>query len=267
MHYPGTICPVAKPLAVALFKGLGAHEIHIIRAAAAKRTFEASQIIIRAEESAVRLFVIETGSVDYYIETSDGREILLSRLLPGNAFGFAAFLTEPIGYLGTAKAAGRTETLIWEHRVVHQLAVTYPRLEENALHASLQYVAMYAKRLIRLVSNTAQMRVAYALTNLGSRSGRMLPGGVEVDIKNEDLASLADVNFFTVSRIIRAWKQQNVVSKSRGKVLIRCPEKMIAALPGRQGPQGPDKRRFSETTNSKGSQLRKADCLAQKLRA
>jgi CRP-like cAMP-binding protein len=57
----------------------------------------------------------------------------------------------------------------------------------------------------------------------------VLPGGVEVDIKNEDLASLADVNFYTVSRILAAWESQKVVSKSRGKVLIRCPERMLAA--------------------------------------
>jgi CRP-like cAMP-binding protein len=107
--------------------------------------------------------------------------------------------------------------------------VAYPRLAENALHASLHYIALYAKRHIRLVSNKAQERVAYALTNLGSRAGHVLPGGVEVDIKNEDLASLADVNFFTVSHILGAWEQQNVVSKSRGKVLIRYPEKMLAA--------------------------------------
>jgi CRP-like cAMP-binding protein len=229
MHSPVTICPVTKPLSVALFKGLGNHEIPVIRAAAAKRTFEAPQIIIRAEEPAVRLFVIEVGSVDYYIVTNDGREILLRRLMPGNAFGFATFLSEPIGYLGTARAVRKTQTLVWEHRVARQLAETYPRLVENALHASLHYIAMYAKRHMRLVSNTAQERVAYALTNLGSRSGHMLPGGVEVDIKNEDLASLADVNLFTVSRILGAWERQKVVSKSRGKVLIRCPEKMLAA--------------------------------------
>jgi CRP/FNR family transcriptional regulator, nitrogen oxide reductase regulator len=229
MRNSGAIRPSTKPLSVGLFRGLGNHEISVIRAAAAKRTFEASQIIIRAEEHAVRLFVIEVGSVDYYIVTNDGREVLLRRLMPGNAFGFATFLSEPTGYLGTAKAAHKTETLMWEHRVARQLGVTYPRLVENALHASLRYVAMYAKRHMRLVSNTAQERVAYALTNLGSRSGHMFPGGIEVDIKNEDLASLADVNFFTVSRILGAWERQNVVSKSRGKVLIRRPEKMLAA--------------------------------------
>ena len=220
---------MTKPLSVALFKGLSPHEIHTVRAAAAKRTLEASQIIIRAEEPAGHLILVEVGCVDYYVVTSEGREILLRRLVPGNALGYATFLTEPSGFLGTAKTVCKTETLVWEHQVVRQLSAAYPRLVENALRASLRHIALYSKRHIRLVSTTAKQRVAYALTNLGSRAGRTRPGGVEIDIKNEDLASLADVNFFTVSRILGAWEQQNVIAKSRGKVLIRCPEKMLAA--------------------------------------
>lgn len=229
MHNSGTICAVTKSFSAGLFKGLGNDQIQIIRAAAAKRTFEESQIIKSAEDPAFHLFLIEVGSVDYFILTSDGREILLRRLVPGNAFGYAALLTDPQGYLGMAKAVQKTETLVWGHQVARQVAVAYPRLVENALHASLHYLALYAKRHIRLVSNTAQEKVAYALADLGSRTGHVLPAGVEVGIKNEDLASLADVSFFTVSRILGAWERQKVVSKSRGKVLIRCPEKMLAA--------------------------------------
>jgi CRP/FNR family transcriptional regulator, nitrogen oxide reductase regulator len=229
MHNSGTICAATKSFSAGLFKGLGNDEIQIIRAAAAKRTFEESQIIKSAEDPAFHLFLIEVGSVDYSIVTSDGREILLRRLVPGNAFGYAALLTDPQGYLGTAKAVQKTETLVWGHQVARQVAVAYPRLVENALHAALHYLALYAKRHIRLVSNTAQEKLAYALADLGSRTGHVLPAGVEVGIKNEDLASLADVSFFTVSRILGAWERQNVVSKSRGKVLIRCPEKMLAA--------------------------------------
>ena len=167
--------------------------------------------------------------MDYYIETSEGREILLRRLVPGNALGYATFLTEPSGFLGTAKTVCKTETLVWEHQVVRQLSAAYPRLVENALRASLRHIALYAKRHIRLVSTTAKQRVAYALTNLGSRAGRTHTGGVEIDIRNDDLASLADVNSFTVSRILGAWEQQMVIAKSRGKVLIRSPEKMLAS--------------------------------------
>jgi CRP-like cAMP-binding protein len=229
MHNSQRIARVTRPLSIGLFRGLHKHEIDVIQAGAAKRTFVESQIIIRPEEPAAHLFVVDVGCVDFFVVTNEGQEILLRRLVPGNAFGFATFLSEPNGYFGTAKAVHKTEALVWERRVVRQLAAAYPRLVENALHASLHYLALYAKRHIRLVSNTAQEKVAYALTNLGSRAGHVLPGGVEVDIKNEDLASLADVNFFTVSRILGEWERQKVVQKSRGKVLIRCPEKLLAA--------------------------------------
>ena len=57
----------------------------------------------------------------------------------------------------------------------------------------------------------------------------MLPSGIEIDIKNEDLASLADISFFTASRLLKEWERKGVVEKSRGKVLIRRPEKLLAA--------------------------------------
>jgi hypothetical protein len=40
---------------------------------------------------------------------------------------------------------------------------------------------------------------------------------------------VADVNYFTVSRILGEWERQKVVQKSRGKVPIRGPEKLLAA--------------------------------------
>jgi CRP-like cAMP-binding protein len=56
----------------------------------------------------------------------------------------------------------------------------------------------------------------------------MVPSGVEIEIKNEDLASLADVSFFTASRCLQEWERKGAVEKSRGKVLIRSPEKLLA---------------------------------------
>jgi len=141
----------------------------------------------------------------------------------------AAFLSEPTGYLGTAKSVSRSEVLIWDHRMVSQLARVYPRLAENALRTALRYIALHTERHMRLVSGSAQDRLAFALTSLGSRAGHALPTGVEIDVKNEDLASLADVNFFTATRLLKEWERKGAVEKSRGKVLIRCPEKLVAA--------------------------------------
>jgi CRP-like cAMP-binding protein len=217
-----------EPASVRFFTGLGKNETSVILAAATRRTVKGAEIVARADEPATHLFLVRDGCLDFYVVTSDGREILLRRLVSGNIFGVGAFLSQPAGYVGTSKAVHSSEVLMWEHPVIRQLAKAYPRLAENALRTVLRYVALFAERHIALVSKPAQERLAFALTSLGSRTGHMVPTGVEIDIKNKDLASLADVSFFTASRLMQAWERKGAVEKSRGKVLIRCPEKLLA---------------------------------------
>jgi len=214
---------------IALFRGLEKRDVDLIQAAATRRTFKATETIIRSEDPALQLFLIDVGAVDYYVLKDDGRKILLHRLLPGNIFGVAAFLAEPTGYLGSAEAVRVVDANTWDHQAVRRFATIYPQLAENALRIALHYVAIYAKRHISVVTDSAQERLAWVLTNLGSRAGHVLAAGVEIEIRNEDLASLADVNFFTVSRLLQRWERRGAIEKTRGKVLIRSPEKMLAA--------------------------------------
>ena len=217
-----------SPSSVQLFSRLQHDEIKAIEAAAIQREFEASETIVRANESAKSLFLIQTGCVDYYVTTEAGEYVLLRRLAAGDVFGVSCFLSKPIGYLGTAKAAQHVQALEWTHLVARRLANSYPQLVENSLRIVLRYLALYAKRHIGLVSNTAQERLACALSNLGSRIGHAVPSGVEVGVKNEDLASLADVSSFTTSRILKAWARDGMVEKSRGKIIVLSPEKLLA---------------------------------------
>jgi CRP-like cAMP-binding protein len=220
---------MVSPASVELFSGLRDKEIEAIEALGARREFEASQIIVRTSEPVKNLFLIKTGYVDYYVTTEEGLDVLLRRLAAGDVFGVGAFLSKPIGYLGSAEAVRHVEVLKWEHEVIGHLAKTYPQLAENALRTALRYLALYAKRHIRLVSQPAQERLACALCSLGTRTGHAVPSGVEIDIKNEDLASLADIGFFTASRLLKGWERKGVLEKSRGKVIILSPEKLLAA--------------------------------------
>jgi CRP/FNR family transcriptional regulator, nitrogen oxide reductase regulator len=218
-----------SPASVQLFSGLQGSEIKVVEDAAIRRKFGRSRVIVRAHDPATSLFLVAKGCVDYFVTNDAGQDILLRRLAAGEVFGVAAFLARPIGYLGTARAVEDIQVLEWNGRVIRQLARTYPQLIENALRTALRYIALYAKRHMRLVSNTSHHRVAWALSSLGSRTGRVHPSGVEISVKNEDLASLADVGFFTASRILKGWHRKGVVEKSRGKVIVRSPEKLLAA--------------------------------------
>ena len=95
------------------------------------------------------------------------------------------------------------------------------------MHVALRYVAVFAERHERLVTVTAEQRLARALTRLGVRTGTRKRSGVEVRIKNEQLASLADVSPFTASRLLKRWERDGVITKSRGIVHIICPEKLL----------------------------------------
>ena len=66
------------------------------------------------------------------------------------------------------------------------------------MRAATRLLSM-ALRQMALLSETAEERLAYALTQLACEQATILPSGLGIDIKNEDLASLVDISFVTAS--------------------------------------------------------------------
>jgi len=208
---------------------LGKHEVSAILSSATIKRFQAKEVIFRSGEPANRLYLLRKGSVKFYRITHAGHEVILGWLIPGEAFGLGTLLADLTEYIGTAESIENSEAYVWDSATIRRRAASYPRLTENALRIALHYVANFVGRHISLVSSTAGERLARTLTKLGSRTGHLTPAGVEVGVKNEQLASLADINFFTASRLLKKWERQGAVKKTRGKILIRCPEKLLTA--------------------------------------
>ena len=183
--------------------------------------------LFRCGEPAERLFVLRKGRVQFARPARNGRQIVMAILAPGDVFGLGTMLTEHIDYMGTAESLESGEVLVWTRETIQALADEHPQLSANALSVALGYVAMFAERHERLVTVTAEQRLARALTRLGFRTGIRKPSGIDVRIKNDQLASLADVSPFTASRLLKQWERDGVISKSRGTVRIICPEKLL----------------------------------------
>jgi CRP-like cAMP-binding protein len=213
-------------------KGLGKPEIDTILSKATIRRFQAKEVIFRSGELAKRLYLLRKGSVKFYRVCHDGHEVVLGWLMPGEIFGLGTLPSQDhLNYLGTAEALDDCEAYVWDADCIRRLEISYPRLAANCLRISLHYVAQFAERHINLASCSVEERLARTLTELGDRAGHATPGGVEVTIKNEQLASLADISFFTASRLLNKFQRMGAVTKSRGKVLIECPEKLLIEVP------------------------------------
>ena len=225
MHKPSTL--LTGSLKPKFFEGLKSGEVHEILEAGAIRKIGAHQIILVAGEPASRLFLLLSGHAKFFRLSHDGDSVLLTRLSKGDVFGLGSLLSRRMNYIGTAETTGDSEFLVWEYSRIRKLAQKHPRLAENALGIVLQYLAAHADRLVDLVTLTAVERLARAVFHISKQSGKVGPIGVEIIATNEELSELANVSKFTTSRVLSNWARQGAVTKSRGKLFIHSPEKLL----------------------------------------
>ena len=98
---------------------------------------------------------------------------------------------------------------------------------ENVLYTASEYMAWYLAAHLALISQTAFQRLAHVLVCLSQSIGETVPGGVEIDVTNEELASAANISLFTASRLLSEWQHHRVLEKRRGKVLLRSPNRLF----------------------------------------
>jgi CRP-like cAMP-binding protein len=213
---------------IPILEGLRSSDVKEIFAAGHVLKVDPKKVLCSADEPALNLFIILHGRVKYSQITPRGEEIILRVMTPGEGFGFTTLLPKPPNYLGTAETLTKSELLVWEHKHILALAARYPLLMSNTLRIALSHLGELIDRHSSLFDGSANNRIARVLVDLGRRTGTVHHKGIDVNITNEHLGSLADASRFTVSRTLNKWHKQSVISKSRQSVRIHSPEALLA---------------------------------------
>jgi CRP-like cAMP-binding protein len=220
-----------KGLKPKLLEGLSSTEIDSILAAATWKRLAANSLITREGDAAERLFLILDGFARFYTMSPQGKKVIIMWIRPGELIGGAVFLSKPQEYVLSAEAARKSSALVWDRTVIRSLAMKSPRLIENVLMLTLDYIVQYRILYVTTSCQSASQRVAQVLGYLTRDIGQKVRGGVELYIRNEELAHEANVTIFTVSRLMGEWERKGFLKKGRGKVLLRWPEKLIQLEP------------------------------------
>ena len=207
-------------------QGFEKAELESILAPAFPRRLLANSVVQNQGEPASRLFLLTSGRARYFYITEDGRKILFLWLRPGDIFGAGALQERPHAYLVSAETVKDSRVLVWDNATIRSLAARYPKLHENALSIASDYFTYYVATHIALVSNSARERLARVLVNFANGIGQEVPGGIQLEVTNEDLANEANVTVFTASRLLSEWQRNGAILKSRGKILLRSPERL-----------------------------------------
>lgn len=215
-------------LAPRFLDGLARGEVAEILRAAHLRRLRAHTVVAREGHGADHVYLLLEGQARYFTTTREGDKIVLLRLLPGELSGGNAIVSSrPLNYLVSTEAVVDSSVLVWARSAILVLARRYPRLVENTMWISSDYLAHYRDLHLALSREKADKRVAGVLERLTRQIGQKVPGGVEVRIRNEELANEANVTIFTVSRLLSEWHRKGFLVKSRGRVVVRSLEGLV----------------------------------------
>ncbi len=118
--------------------------------------------------------------------------------------------------------------LVWDRATIREFAIQLPQLVENALLMAFDYLVSFRAMHVSLTCHSARQRLATVLVNLAGGIGHKVPGGVELNVRNEELANEANITPFTASRLLSEWQRSGMVVKDRGKLLLRSPERLLS---------------------------------------
>jgi CRP/FNR family transcriptional regulator, nitrogen oxide reductase regulator len=216
----------ALELQSSFLEGLAPTERDIVLSAATKRRFLVKSVVTNQGDPAERLFLLTKGRARFFFITQTGKKILLHWLPPGEVFGGAALLSRPSPYLVSTETLKDSSVLAWDRRTIRGLAMRYPRLLDNAMLIASDYFSWHLSSHVALTCHTARQRLAQVVASLARAIGHEVPGGIELDVTNEELANAANVTPFTASRIFSGWQRNGILTKSRGKVLLHSAKRL-----------------------------------------
>ena len=202
--------------------------LQVILKAARHRRLHSNSVILHQGDPADRFLLLTSGYARLFFITQEGRKVLLRWLGPGEPLGGAALLPYATDYVVSTEIVKDGTALVWNRETIRELVHRYPRLLDNVLPFVHDHVSWFLAAQLALVSSNARERLANVLHSLSQGIGHARPGGIALDITNEQLANAANITPFTASRLISEWRRNGALDKTRGKILLRSPHKLFS---------------------------------------
>lgn len=229
--------PAQALQAVPFFANLTEDQLNVLAKGLMSRRFGPDQIIFHLGDPGGLLYVIGRGKVKISHTTSDGQEVMLAILGPGDFFGEMALIDEA-PRSATAMALETTET--WTlHR---EEFVAY--LQDNpdlALHV-LRTLAGHIRRLNVQLADIFFLdlpgRLARTLLNLADQYGRHTVEGtiIDVSLTQTDLAEMTGATRVSINKALGRFKRSGWVRVAGKELTVldrQALEELIAVSGGR----------------------------------
>lgn len=193
-------------------------------AVASRKTAARQATLFSAGEEARHLFLLVSGRVKLVRSNTEGQEVIMRFVGPGEILGGVAAL--PRGrYPLSAEVVEDADLVAWSRQALAPVLAAHPALSTALLEAVTRRMGEVQGQLQDVATERVARRVARALLRLAGQLGRKTEEGILIDLplSRQNLAELTGTTLFTVSRLLSGWEAEGLLEVGRERVVIRAP--------------------------------------------
>lgn len=205
-----------------LFAGLPAPVLEVVAAAARQQRISAGAQIFNQGDEHVRAHVVIEGGVRISQTGSDGGQMVVRFIGPGEMFGTVALFTDG-RYPADAIALQETLEASWSEAELLDLMTRYPQITINIVRIVGRRLQEAQNRMRELATQRAEQRIAHALMRLARQSGHNGAAGLAINfpLRRKDVADIAGTTLHTASRILTGWEKAGLLVSKRRHLTVR----------------------------------------------
>ena len=204
-----------------LFADLAQEVLEALVSHFSRQAYRKGERLVEAGGPGGSVFIIETGQVRISLPGSDGREVTLAHLGPGDCFGEMSMLDgEPRSAAVTA--VDETVVLIGTRDDFMRSIEANPRIAMNLL-VMMSTRLRAANEIIESLSFLdVQGRVARLLLDVAQKEGVEVPEGLQIPLPytRQEMANIVSTSRETLTRVLKNFERLRYLRLMRRKAII-----------------------------------------------
>ena len=214
--------------AMELFRGLPESALGSVAARARVRRLPKELRIFSQGEDGVRAHAVIEGGVRIAQSGSDGAQVIIRFIGPGEMFGTVALFTDG-RYPADAITLAETLEASWSETDLLELIHRHPQIGINVIRTIGRRLQEVQDRVRELATQRAERRVAHAVLRLARQAGRSTIDGtaIEFPLRRKDVADISGTTLHTASRILTAWEKAGLLVTHNQRLTVRQPAELF----------------------------------------
>ena len=183
--------------------------------------------IFNQGDGEARAHALLQGSVRILQSGSDGEQIVVRLIAPGEMFGTVALFTDH-RYPADAEAMTDALEASWSEGDLLALMRRHPQIAINALKIVGERLQEAQNRLRELSTQRVEQRVAHAILRFARQAGRKTDDGTAIafPLRRKDVADICGTTLYSVSRVLTAWEKAGWLVTRDRRLTVRRPSEI-----------------------------------------